>query len=1444
MVTQSGVRAYAQTVNAQVNPNVSKEYNDWTNIGNAVDHTSVFAESHYTRKGKKDKYTYVAPYVVTAHNFQLDIPTNAYIKKVTVQVCMKADSSKLKINPPTVYFMVYGGTGSTDVTQQSSSAKKTGWYNSTYRVYNQSEVSTSEAVYDYEFSGTEWNKMHYPTSRLNHNIFGVDLHFENPTSMSSDSAGVALRWVAVVVDYEIPNYVLTFDKPSTQSNPLGVNVDETYCIEATLTNTSNADGGIQEIPIVLPYATEVISSNSDSNEYNILVETDDPQVYTWACDGEGKSVHTLQLCLKSHAFGLQQIKYGVTPYYVDAEACKDCSISYGKIQRGKPSCFKFKKEIITANDTVRFNVLVDGNSLTDWNNVSTEFLNYYQNTNHGNNLISWTLAQSSMVQGVSIKQYTNNWIEFNVPSWETVTIEVTGCFIPLFEGTNLLQLTADNVAETKEYYCMPSEPVVLDIIPHTSVWEDYWIATELEVEGFVLRAGVKESDKNMIEGACTLKAHIWKDLAYIGCVPLVHSHYEPDHDSTNEGLSESYKNKTYKGKKGEFKEDTKLQIKLKPEQWTTLQGLTKVDKPIPVNTVPEAFEGDVLNFRGWYEITGIKGVKKTNPLWYDGQVELDPLTHNINTRFTIKKGNQSNNFTLSKALAYIVNSGDEFAKYSYINEDLEEVINDNGYFNVDTDGAYIYDDSEDVDNSMRTLIALDNKQYVNIISDEELAEISSISMTWNSTKIEENKENNIERVINILNSDNEPVFKYTYYDYNFDTNNEYYKCKVLGERLLVNGNWEKVIEKELTLAVDLESLQLKVDENGKVIQESEPKIDEYVIDDEEEEDSETYSFNDYVYGTTVKFLLKQNKLDIIDTGYNGQEITEENIELVNGKYKFEANFINHNTDGDSTDVLTFFDFEVGESIITSDLGNLYKDMIISSFPIAGKKILFNRLSQEGTLFYYQHDASEFTYIQEPFYMYFCGVDLQNKKGSSIFDLDNSYTTFYLNNGLVRAGFNRLNGDIYIYKYDTHSRQFIHVCDLQCTNTDFKIGAFSDDKIELKAGTTVYSMYRGHPYLIINHPDEDILFHTKWNTAWAEKFNGIAYPVPIYFNFLNDSNLLPTEIGGTNISKKNITVSDYENNNVVTFPTITLTKPTGLIYNKTPAIFTVSSTILSEGITILVDGEVSQVIQVTNGEPVKNSDDEYVYVDEVTSSQFAIIFNDINEHSARAVYSGGNTVGIAYTEKVVVTPVQAPNTGVLEDTIGTYKLEIVNLPKKWSYMGKLGWAWKLTKGGEPVVGETVEITTPTTIISQETNSDGIVMLNYTTSTFVSMVKNWTPNTYKIGASYWNYENGEQDKIITDVWQDVTVVKGDLTVKFTEAGTIKNRAKWNLKDSYGNNVENKKVKMAVGGKTYTKTTNSNGNVSLLINKKGYKKYSIVIPSDNKFKQFKKSYTETVR
>lgn len=1173
MVTESHTYHYSMTTNEQDNPNLTVTRNHWSDMAKAVNGGTDFASSKFTRKGTK-KYTYTVPHTLTAHDYRLEIPSNAYITRVRFEVRMKVDSKKIKVKAPNAYFMIYGNKGS--VTQQKTVGKD-GWYGSTFRNYADAYLTTSWKTLTYTMEGKEWNKAKYSSTQLNNNIMGIDLHFNDPESMSVTSAGVQLRWVRIIVDYELPNYTLTYlGSSNSGGNPLMVKVREEYCVKARFRNTTSANGGTQYINVQLPFGS-VLKSFHSKVSANLTEYDAFNGVYLLECDGKGLADDTVTFCLQSNSYGLKtldlthnNVKY---PYYVypltDNENFGDLQIIPSTIGQNKPSCFKFSAKVRSTDTSIVFGVTVDGDELTDWSKVSSEVLDYYNNTNHGNNLVSWELEQSSQAEGVSINwdNTNNNQIAFNVPANKDVNLAWTGCFVPLFGGANHIRVVNGDTSQTTSvaYNCLITDGVAIDCKIDDTVWLDHRIVTQVTTESYIIRCAVRDSDKVMVEGDCTLKSYIWEDIAYIGCIPLSRSHYEPSHDFTNKILSESYKNNTYKGKEGVYEDDTDFKIRLPPKDWTTLQGLSKLDKPIPVNAVPTAFEGDVLNFRGWYEIGGMKGVTQTNPLYYDGQVDLDPLTHNINTRFSIEKGNASNPYGITSALATLVETGDEFANRTYINEDGDIVSTSEGYFDIETDGVYIYD--SDLEDNLRTIITMDNAQCIKMVSKDVLNEHTEIKLEWNSSKISENKENLIERIIYITDDTGKALFKYQYSDFEFDLDNDYYTCQVTGT-VIYDGEEEVVIQKELIMAVDVESLDLVADEDGNIVQESEPAVDE--VTDSSDEEEGVYSFNDYVYGTTLTFSLNGNVLKVTDGGWNGRGIVSDNIELPLANYKYELDFKNNNTDVETTEVLTFFDFEVSEAVQSSDLTNFYGNMFVTSFPVIGKKILFTRQSQEGTIYYLADDGSNnFTYVQEPFYMYFCGVDLANHEGSSLFDLDNSYTTFYLQNGLVRLGFNRISGELYLSKYDTLAGEYINVSYLKATNLDFTVSSYSDDKITIKAGTTTYTMYRGHPYVIINHPDEDFEIFNIINRVYADRINDDAYDYPVFFDLTNKDNLLPTCVGGSNISISCLDVDSEFVEETVTVPTVALAQLTNPSYTNDLTYFSITGAISS--LTETVEG---------------------------------------------------------------------------------------------------------------------------------------------------------------------------------------------------------------------------------------------------------------------------------
>ena len=219
----------------------------------------------------------------------------------------------------------------------------------------------------------------------------------------------------------------------------------------------------------------------------------------------------------------------------------------------------------------------------------------------------------------------------------------------------------------------------------------------------------------------------------------------------------------------------------------------------------------------------------------------------------------------------------------------------------------------------------------------------------------------------------------------------------------------------------------------------------------------------------------------------------------------------------------------------------YALLWITQLSFAGHKtFLFTRDSEEGVLYYYKNDGKPFTYIQEPFYMYYRGVDMVAGDGQSIFNLNNSYTTFYVQNGLVRIGFNRYTGRVYLSKYDLQAREYIAVATLQVLKfTDFSLGTYSDDKITIKCGEIVFTVYRGHPYIMVNHPKDDIGFVTIWNKVYADGVNGINDEFPSLWNLVNSENLLPSCVGGLDLKVSCLAFDVVENQDVGTTPTLDL-----------------------------------------------------------------------------------------------------------------------------------------------------------------------------------------------------------------------------------------------------------------------------------------------------------------
>ena len=93
----------------------------------------------------------------------------------------------------------------------------------------------------------------------------------------------------------------------------------------------------------------------------------------------------------------------------------------------------------------------------------------------------------------------------------------------------------------------------------------------------------------------------------------------------------------------------------------------------------------------------------------------------------------------------------------------------------------------------------------------------------------------------------------------------------------------------------------------------------------------------------------------------------------------------------------------------------------------------------------------------------------------------------LQNGLVRAGFDRNFGSVQIHVYDKESAKWVYVNSLKVKNfNDFSIISYSDDMISIGFGETTWTLWRGRPFLQVEHPNDDLIVLDDYDTVTCER----------------------------------------------------------------------------------------------------------------------------------------------------------------------------------------------------------------------------------------------------------------------------------------------------------------------------------------------------------------------
>lgn len=260
----------------------------------------------------------------------------------------------------------------------------------------------------------------------------------------------------------------------------------------------------------------------------------------------------------------------------------------------------------------------------------------------------------------------------------------------------------------------------------------------------------------------------------------------------------------------------------------------------------------------------------------------------------------------------------------------------------------------------------------------------------------------------------------------------------------------------------------------------------------------TPSVADYdgtIFGSGIRLEIKDNQLDLIDYGMlpqgaiGGGKIILNDIPLNDANnYALRLEMRYNNTRYERLNNLTGeMQMRIYEDISTSDAVKDYAKALCSPMPVPNSKTVFTRHSDEGTLYFVQDPYNSTpTYLTNAYNLYKGGVEITTETGISLFNLDNAYSPVYVGNELVRAEFHRRSGFIRISRYDETSGEWATVNTLKLKNyPQLSLNEYNDDYAEIQFGQTVWKFYRGRPFIILNHPKDDLKIMNLVDRVYCE-----------------------------------------------------------------------------------------------------------------------------------------------------------------------------------------------------------------------------------------------------------------------------------------------------------------------------------------------------------------------
>ena len=1052
---------------------VSSEYivrgKEWTYLNNftLVDGYVAQANNVGTRDSAEHK-----PYPVTTTDYQFDIPTDAVITAISIvyqdRMLSYETDVDLKLYPK------FGKTkfkfvGCNITNQLTGEAPQMNFTQQTLTIKNP-QITPAE---------------------INSDNFGVRTEYSYNES-KDHVGGIYVSYVKVKVEYEIPRYHVSITEPrhhdgrvetwSTPNDPTYVDIGQECNTTVYFRSLNGYNGGKQTIRINFPLNYKFLSINPQLGE---IVYYEDKSYVDWVVspplDNVG-GICTVTGCdIKFTPRSLGNIEMvsatclsnGVNASYyiaVDGDSTRYVNGTYYSKDRYWGNDVQFiipslrRLTPIEEEDEIRINVIVDVDESALWEhnglypfklklwslaeeryvpffldsegNASPEVVNIWSSdSNTGADLYCYDRSDSSTYEGqldvLDLNKYTGTISTQLVVKLYNFTGDVGEyefrAFIPHDKDFQNFDMYSQNVYIQHEKYAIgecSAERWFVDS-PNIATSDGVGYAFECRTAyGF-------QWHTRMANSTCTLERRI----RHIGGLKLAKSHYEPKLKFSNKVNTGLYKNRAYYNKTGQWEHDLSLNIYLPKYDWRTLQEFVKMDKPVAIDTCPTCSDDDVLNHRGWVEVEDISNVERVNNWWYKGEIGVKRITDKYYGKANIIKGNRVCNARIPYSLLNVV----DFGKYY-----LE-------FFELIGGGQLIYDKENGIINQ----IIVPTGDDLHLRSKWTVKDIADYKFRWTSTlphdateEYNDYKYNSI--VYTIINSlTNETVLTYTLYDFtNTDeVGNLVNTCKA--SCTLFNG-------KSTPTLLFNKQLRLEYSEN-----------------------------NPNQYSSTTRLEFNATELSITEYGMTGQELLERNILLPSGEYLIDVAFCNNDVGLLEPDFISTLNMELKENILANPLSNYYSDMLVSSFVLPNLNLLFYRYSEEGILWYYSGDTTA-TYIVDGFQQYKGGVDLQTVNGASILYVDNYTQTLMLTNGLVKIGFDRTFGLVMFYVYDAKTNKYIYVNMIKIADwSEFTILQITDDKAIIQFGETIWTMWRGHPFVQCEHIGTDLFINDEYDTIFSE-----------------------------------------------------------------------------------------------------------------------------------------------------------------------------------------------------------------------------------------------------------------------------------------------------------------------------------------------------------------------